>query len=688
MQKDICDSDLQSTSSHQDKKVESLSTDKGFAYQLRLHDQSDLEEQNWIKTPVLSPDAKIDLSPQQCEETFKFFLLSGDRLSQMTRTYNDMDALMQLLEEKERDLELAARIGQTLLSRNQNVAEQNELLEEKLALALEEASQLRHEVTKKEQLLRIYREDEFSENSSSEEMDNFNSLQMRVSSLSNKIHQLERDKTNLLEEKCLIQSRSKESSENERKLISTTIKQLNILQSDLQCANSQILAVTDELSRRDTEASEQQGEISLLLSQIVELQSKHKQLMTEHEELQQQLNVANHSQFELSQEVQSLENKYHDVLGMLDETREEMRLFRDSAVPSEADSGEYNQVHNWHVPYESSLAAELKKSEKAFDYSSELDEADVSTLEQPKKLNLSFPGTSKAQQNILKIVHSVNKPQSDAASRISMSHSLPLKLQEQTKTSKPKWVIGSCTPSLDSPSLGQPGVPGTSDLQRALEKLTRVGKESLKFVQQTRINLLKKEKSKQSTSLDSSSSAPKLRLVKPLEGSATLHQWKSLADNSALFLPFVGKPVSPGRVITRGSMMPRTDLLLNKANNLSLSTTEVDELKTSESQYNNTMPGTSGVMMASSSSTKLQQTPVLPPKWSPQARSTDKKAIRSIQSSPNLPGLAAALSPATPRSIIHAVSRTTAASDVTTPASLDLSQLHGRDHHSEVDDSS
>jgi trafficking kinesin-binding protein 1 len=36
----------------------------------------------------------------------------------MTKTYHDVEAVTRLLEEKEKDLELAAKIGQELLERN------------------------------------------------------------------------------------------------------------------------------------------------------------------------------------------------------------------------------------------------------------------------------------------------------------------------------------------------------------------------------------------------------------------------------------------------------------------------------------------------------------------------------------------------------------------------------------------
>ncbi|KAJ8393887.1 hypothetical protein AAFF_G00056160 [Aldrovandia affinis] len=45
-------------------------------------------------------------------------VLSADRMEQMAKTYNDIDVVTHLLSERDRDLELAARIGQSLLQRN------------------------------------------------------------------------------------------------------------------------------------------------------------------------------------------------------------------------------------------------------------------------------------------------------------------------------------------------------------------------------------------------------------------------------------------------------------------------------------------------------------------------------------------------------------------------------------------
>lgn len=112
-----------------------------------------------IETPLIDLNAPIDLSPEVLRETLSYFILSGERLSQMTRVYNDTDALTKLLEEvwtrsdfdiffinlktllqKERDLELAARIGQTLLDQNQSQNERINELETELSQAKDKVS--------------------------------------------------------------------------------------------------------------------------------------------------------------------------------------------------------------------------------------------------------------------------------------------------------------------------------------------------------------------------------------------------------------------------------------------------------------------------------------------------------------------------------------------------------------------
>ena len=52
-----------------------------------------------IETPILPFDVATDLSPEFIGSTLDYFILSGERLSQMTKTYDDIDAVTRLLEE-------------------------------------------------------------------------------------------------------------------------------------------------------------------------------------------------------------------------------------------------------------------------------------------------------------------------------------------------------------------------------------------------------------------------------------------------------------------------------------------------------------------------------------------------------------------------------------------------------------
>ena len=55
-----------------------------------------------IKTPTLSIEQEValkgSLTPDQAEAALEYFVLCGDRLSQMTQTYNDVDAVTRLLQ--------------------------------------------------------------------------------------------------------------------------------------------------------------------------------------------------------------------------------------------------------------------------------------------------------------------------------------------------------------------------------------------------------------------------------------------------------------------------------------------------------------------------------------------------------------------------------------------------------------
>lgn len=54
----------------------------------------------YISVPVLDPSEEpVELSDDLLGQTFEYFILSSERLSQMTKTYNDIGAVTRLLEE-------------------------------------------------------------------------------------------------------------------------------------------------------------------------------------------------------------------------------------------------------------------------------------------------------------------------------------------------------------------------------------------------------------------------------------------------------------------------------------------------------------------------------------------------------------------------------------------------------------
>ena len=111
----------------------------------------------------------------------------------MTRTYHDVEAVTRLLEEKEKDLELAAKIGQELLQRNKETEDKVGRLESELVSSNDLITQLKHELQVKTDLLHVYTND--VEDASPLELRSFN-----VELLQKKINDLEEENKNLHDE--------------------------------------------------------------------------------------------------------------------------------------------------------------------------------------------------------------------------------------------------------------------------------------------------------------------------------------------------------------------------------------------------------------------------------------------------------------------------------------------------------
>ncbi|KAF3857086.1 hypothetical protein F7725_008945 [Dissostichus mawsoni] len=248
-------------------------------------------------------------------------VLSGDRVEQMTKTYNDIDVVSHLLAERDRDLELAARIGQSLLQRNHRLQERNEAIEEQLAQTIDQDELLRMVASASEE----------SETDSSVSTPLRQPPALRGNTTSSTLSQLEnlQNKLQDLEDENLA------------------------LRSE---SNGQMVSLTDELSHKNEDLLRHQEEISQLLSQIVELQHRVKELALEKEELRIHLQASKESQRQLTAELDELADRNAECLEMLHESQEEIRELRNKNTPS---AGMRRHLSYGLYPMDS-LAAEIE----------------------------------------------------------------------------------------------------------------------------------------------------------------------------------------------------------------------------------------------------------------------------------------------------------------------------------------
>uniref|UniRef100_A0A2K5PXT4 Trafficking kinesin protein 1 n=1 Tax=Cebus imitator TaxID=2715852 RepID=A0A2K5PXT4_CEBIM len=526
-------------------------------YKLRADTIYGYDHDDWLHTPVISPDANVDLTTEQIEETLKYFLLCAERVGQMTKTYNDIDAVTRLLEEKERDLELAARIGQSLLKKNKTLTERNELLEEQVEHVREEVSQLRHELSMKDELLQFYtsaaEESEpesvcstpLKRNESSSSVQNY----FHLDSLQKKLKDLEEENVVLRSEACQLKTETITYEEKEQQLVNDCVK-------ELRDANVQIASISEELAKKTEDAARQQEEITHLLSQIVDLQKKAKACAVENEELVQHLGAAKDAQRQLTAELRELEDKYAECMEMLHEAQEELKNLRNKTVPSTTS----RRYHSLGLFPMDSLAAEIEGTMRKELQLEEGESPDITygqTVLTVRASQRQIPGDGRhcALQPCL---HSTLTPVSSS--------------RNEERSKKP----------------GTPGTPGSHDLETALRRLSLRRENYLserRFFeeeQERKLQELAEKGEPRSGSLTPTESImslgthsrfseftgfsgmsfssrsylpEKLQIVKPLEGSATLHHWQQLAQ------PHLGGILDPRPgVVTKGFRTLDVDL--------------------------------------------------------------------------------------------------------------------------------
>uniref|UniRef100_A0A3Q3XGF0 Trafficking protein, kinesin binding 1a n=1 Tax=Mola mola TaxID=94237 RepID=A0A3Q3XGF0_MOLML len=523
-------------------------------YRLRADTVYGYDHDDWLHTPLVAPDTRLDLTTEQIEETLKYFLLCADRVGQMTKTYNDIDAVTRLLEEKERDLELAAKIGQSLLKKNRTLTEQNYYLEERVAHIAEEVAQLHHELNLKDELLQFYTnaaEESEDESSSSPTKVETASGGFVSDTLQRKLKDLEEENLSLRSEASHLKSETETYEEKEQQLVNDCVNELRL-------SSLQISAIAEELARKTEDASRQQEEITHLLSQIVDLQKKAKSYALENEELSQHLMAAKDAQRQLTAELQELEEKYSECIEMLHEAQKELKNLRNRNYPA----GTPRRYHPLGLYPMDSLASEIegtmRKELSLDDPECEEQNHQKRVFETVKNINQTVRQRSltPTSANIPGSNQSLSARTSPQSSGLSTPHSsmyaVDISGASVALDNRAQSILMETASNQDR--WGKKA-SGAEDLRLALRRLSLRRQNNLserRFFEEERDrrrgghggvhdSLGQESVMTPSESLMSlgnlhiwASRGPylpdKLQIVKPLEGSATLHHWQQLAQ--------------------------------------------------------------------------------------------------------------------------------------------------------------
>uniref|UniRef100_A0A8D3CAQ0 Trafficking kinesin-binding protein 1-like n=1 Tax=Scophthalmus maximus TaxID=52904 RepID=A0A8D3CAQ0_SCOMX len=480
-------------------------------------------------------------------------VLCADRVGQMTKTYHDIDAVTRLLEEKERDLELAARIGQSLLKKNRTLTEHNDYLEIQVGQITEEVAQLHHELNLKDELLQFYT------NAAEESEDESSSSPTKVETacggfvsgkLQMKLKELEEENLSLRSEAHHLKSETETYEEKEQQLVSDCVKELRL-------SSLQISTIAEELARKTDDASRQQEEITHLLSQIVDLQKKAKSYAVENEELSQHLVAAKDAQRQLTVELQELEAKYSECIEMLHEAQEELKNLRNRNYTA----GTPRRYHPLGLYPMDSLAAEIEGTmRKELSLEDPECEEQKRVFETVKNVNQTVRQRSltPTSANIPGSNQSLSARTSPQSSGLSTPHSSiyggdisgdSVALDNRTQS-----ILMETASNQDSEGR-EKKVTGAEDLRLALRRLSLRRQNNLserRFFEEERERRRGGHGGLHTALGHESALTPsesimslgnlhlwatrgpylpdKLQIVKPLEGSATLHHWQQLAQ--------------------------------------------------------------------------------------------------------------------------------------------------------------
>ncbi|XP_028040968.1 trafficking kinesin-binding protein milt isoform X2 [Bombyx mandarina] len=478
------------------------------------------ENQDWfIPSPALPvSSADLELTPDQIRETLNYFLLCSNRVSQMTKTYNDIEAVTRLLEEKEKDLELTARIGKELLTANGRLESRVTALEGELKTARDHITQLKHDLSVKTDLLQVLTNDTEEGSPTEQEEASAAALRRRTGAL-------ERENRALRDEAARLAAGADSAELAERQLLRDIVQQLT-------SANSEASALETELLEERQRSVDLQQQLDSTRSRLAFNERDFKQLTTEHEHTLRILEITKENQNALAAELADVKERYAEVAAHLAEAQEQLRALRRRGegarglMPSVAAAAGLLPP-TLHREMHSSVYSELSLDSGIGDPLAHSSMQKVfETVQCASRWsgasNASLPGSDVADAPRPPFFK--NKPPSHDSF-----------LDETSDTESEDLYPGDT-------AVGVPGAPGAAELAAALRRLTPQEIDSRRASLTASHARPLRRHGERDSSVESAvwgagaaggmvrfRTPHKLQIVKPLEGSLTLHTWAQLA---------------------------------------------------------------------------------------------------------------------------------------------------------------
>lgn len=529
------------------------------------------ENQDWfIPSPALEVDeADLKLSPDQIRETLNYFLLCSDRVSQMTKTYDDIEAVTRLLEEKEKDLELTARIGKELLLTNTKQSNTIACLESDHRAALEKITQLTHEIQKKTELIQILTNDmdESVLEANVGRTVNLDLLQKKISCLEDENHHLKSEFYRLAKD-------TDDVEEKEQRL-------LRDLTGQLSSANSSMGMLEDEIDRLKDENKVQHEQMFALQSQLRDLEDKLSKCLSENAELTSLLDITKDNQGSLAIELSEFKARYYEVESLLKDAQEQLRKLRKKQLPgarislfsslgqtggSHFDSLQNELEMSLHseVSADSGISDAIPQYKKVFETVRCASRNSMSSQDSGNGSAVHLGGTTVTGSATTALYGGAAtlRPHSgttNPASQLELRRSYGSIYSNsslgypslESSSSDTDFSAGGASDSDEGypggSSKGVPGIPGATELEAAIKRITPAevlarrsnlqfgpafggyeGDTYMPFGCRTPDSLM----STGSGNYRGWKLPEKLQIVKPMEGSQTLHQWSQLAQPS------------------------------------------------------------------------------------------------------------------------------------------------------------